>query len=759
MELLSPAGNFETALVAFANGADAVYAGMDTFSARAEADNFNDERMRTLVDFAHANGKKVYITFNTVIDEANLPEAVEKLAVLEDIAPDGIIVQDLGIARIVKEHFPSLALHASTQLVAHNLEGVLALKELGFVRVVLARELSLAEIELIRKRSGVEIEVFVHGALCYSISGLCLFSAMENNRSGNKGRCAYCCRLSYTDASSDSRILPFSMRDLRLDESLRALSDAGVDSAKIEGRMKSPLYVASVTKRYRQLLDGDTRSQEVTRADLETVFSRRTTTLYANDPDAAPETIIDPSSLGHLGTPVGVVKRITKDRDNRSWLRFHTTRAIEKHDGLQFLAHGGKPFGFGIVEMRKAISRNPVFEAAKGDDVEVLIPPDRLAALAKLQGPNPLSQGATVFCSASNAVKRRFPIPPFRPSEVTSQKLLDVTVTISANGIAAEAQGVSVFKEAKLEKAAHPERTFDAVKKAFSRMGETKWALGELAVKDDEKLFAPPSILNETRRLLAEKTAMADDGEKEKKIASIVESLVSDVCGASEEESCSNNIKLRLSQTLPDDEKYFDEIVFAIGRASAQETLEKIAASGISNTGKIRLALPAFTQEKDFASMRRAVKQLAKAGFAKWEAADIATLRLLKNCSISDITADWTFYAFNSQAAKMLMELGVKRAVASPENSPSNLKALSNLELPFEFLDEQSTPLFISLTKPMAKDPSLLTGLKGDKFTSFEMDGLWITTRVEPRSFSIPPGAKTTRTDISWTPDGDPFAS
>ena len=107
----------------------------------------------------------------------------------------------------------------------------------------------------------------------------------------------------------------------------------------------------------------------------------------------------------------------------------------------------------------------------------------------------------------------------------------------------------------------------------------------------------------------------------------------------------------------------------------------------------------------------------------------------------------------------MLMELGVKRAVASPENSPSNLKALSNLELPFEFLDEQSTPLFISLTKPMAKDPSLLTGLKGDKFTSFEMDGLWITTRVEPRSFSIPPGAKTTRTDISWTPDGDPFAS
>lgn len=750
MELLAPAGNFETALVAFANGADAVYAGMNAFSARAEADNFDDERMRTLVDYAHQHGKKVYITFNTVIDDENLPEAIEKLAILEDIAPDGIIVQDLGIARIVKEHFPSLELHASTQLVAHNLEGVLAMKELGFVRVVLARELSLAEIALIKERSGVEIEVFVHGALCYSVSGLCLFSAMENNRSGNRGRCAYCCRLSYSDASG-ARSLPFSMRDLRLDDMLKALRDAGVDSAKIEGRMKSPIYVASVTKRYRQILDGDTQSQAVTQADLETVFSRRTTSLYVKDPNAKPETIIDPDSLGHLGTPIGLVKRITKDRDNRSWLRFHTTRAIEKHDGLQFLAPGGKPFGFGIIEMRKAISRNPVFEAYAGDDVEVLVPQDRLQALSKIQGPNPLSQGATIFCSASNAVKRRFPTPPFRPSEIISRRVLDVKITLTRDLITAETQGIKVSKSATLDNAQHPERTFDAVKKAFSRMGESGWTLGKLELCDDEKLFAPPSILNDLRRILAEKASQTKDEERLAKVKNVIASLKQAAPSENNEDVITiQNIKLRLSQTLPDNEKYFDEIIFSIGRSTAQETIEKIATHEIQNTDKIRLALPVFTQEKDFANMRRAVKQLAKAGFKKWEATDLATLRLLKNCGIDDITADWTLYAFNSKAAETLIELGVKRAVASPENNHGNLSTLSQLDLPFEFLEDQSTPLFISLTKPMAKDPSELTGLKGDKFTSFEIDGLWITTRLEPRPFTPPNSAKAFRSDISW---------
>ena len=156
-ELLAPAGSFDVARAAFAAGADAVYLGLDAFSARADAVNFTPEQLRDLLAVAHAEGKKAYVTFNTVIDQCQMPQAVEKLAILDELAPDGLIVQDLGVARLVRRNFPRLALHASTQLVAHNLEGVLAMKELGFTRVVLARELPLEDIRSLAARGGVEI--------------------------------------------------------------------------------------------------------------------------------------------------------------------------------------------------------------------------------------------------------------------------------------------------------------------------------------------------------------------------------------------------------------------------------------------------------------------------------------------------------------------------------------------------------------------------------------------------------------------------
>ena len=402
-ELLSPAGDFETALAAFDAGADAVYCGLPDFSARAFAKNLSLDDLRNLVRFAHAKGRKVYVTFNTLVDGADVASAVEALSRLEEIGPDALIVQDLGVARICRRHFPGLKLHASTQLVAHNLEGVMALKELGFTRVVLARELSLAEIASISKRcGGLELECFIHGALCYSISGLCLFGAMEKGRSGNRGKCPYCCRMAY---GGPSRPYIFSMKDLRLGEDVRKLVDAGVVSLKIEGRMKSALYVAAVTKFYRQILqsghDGDpttlnfklstlNSSRRVTLADLETIFSRRTTELYFDG--KGKDSPIDPESLGHLGAPIGTVKRVTKDREGRRWLRFHTARALEVHDGLQFDTMAeGRHLGLGIREMRPAISRTPVFEVAAGTDVEIELPEDF-----------PIREGENVYCSMSN---------------------------------------------------------------------------------------------------------------------------------------------------------------------------------------------------------------------------------------------------------------------------------------------------------------------------------------------------------------------
>ena len=772
IELLAPAGSFETALAAFQAGADAVYLGLDAFSARAEAVNLSVAQLRDLLAWARPRDRKVYVTFNTVIDDADLPAAVERLALLEELRPDGLIVQDLGVARLVRTHFPALDLHASTQLVAHNLEGVLALKELGFTRVVLARELSLEEIRAITRRCGTEIEVFVHGALCYSLSGLCLFSAMEKNRSGNRGKCAYCCRLPYTGADG-AKTLPFSMRDLRLDDCLDALKDAGVASLKIEGRMKSPLYVASVTSHYRQLLDG--APVTTTRADLETVFSRRTTSLYIH---GEPDDPIDPTSLGHLGTPVGTVKRLTKDREGRSWLRFHTNRALERHDGLQFTVKGEKPFGFGIAEMRLAISRKPVFDVRPGADIEVRVPDDRLADLPPLAG-------ATVYCSASNEVKRRFPIPSFRPSDVTAGTPVDLTVTLAPDAIPVEAGGMvedrgqrtedrglrtEVTCRASLEGAQHPERTAAAVEKAFARMGGTDWSLRNLTLLDPDHLFAPASLLNDLRRELVERLDAARDTVRAQKIAAALGEGRAPArphngeLRAPARPPALTTLKQRLDQPLPADAARFTEIVLSIGHLSGRAVEAALAPfAGLP----VRLALPVFTHERDVPALRTTVKHFLRAGYTRWEASDLATLHLLRQVGVSDISSDWTLYAFNRAAIAELADLGVVRAVASPENSPDNLAFLADSSLPVEFLEQQSTPLFISITPPATGGSQLaatantggsrscatvpLTSSTGTPFTTFPLDGLWITTRAAPRRFT-PPADAPRRLDLSWDP-------
>ena len=725
VELLSPAGDFETALAAFEAGADAVYCGLQDFSARAFAKNLSFEDLRRLVSFARAKGRKVYVTFNTILDESDVDGAIETLARLEEIGPDALIVQDLGIVNLCRRHFPALALHASTQLVAHNLEGVLALKNLGFSRVVLARELSLAEIASIAKRcGGLELECFIHGALCYSVSGLCLFSAMEKDRSGNRGKCAYCCRLPYDDEAG-RKTLAFSMKDLRLGEDVRRLVDAGVVSLKIEGRMKSPLYVSSVTSYYRSILDGSNGRGSVTLADLETVFSRRTTKLYLDGPAGE---VIDPVSLGHLGTPIGSVKRITKDRDGRSWLRFHTMRALEKHDGLQFQSpDGGKPLGFGVSEMRQAISRANVFEVAAGTDVEILLPEsDEVDWYAALR------PGATVYCSMSNAVKRRFPLPGFRPSDYPGAIKVDVSVELSPSSIVATAtfcgREVKCSVAGEFAAAKNPEKTYGAVEKAFSKLGETDYSLGRLTLVDPERRFAPMSLLNDLRRDFVERLDAVRDAVRAEKIASAEsDSPEVDLMPVKPRRT----IKIRAGQKLPSGD--WDEVVVSVS--------PECCALPDFDRSRMRLALPVYTAEPDFNKLRVMVKRFVREGFAKWEASDLATLSLLKASGVTDITADWTLYAFNSRALAELSSLGVQRFVASPENGRENLQYLAESGYDVEFLVQQSTPLFISLTKPAAE--------KAEGLSIFKRDSLWITTRPVPRTFD-PPAGVSTRIDLSW---------
>ncbi len=262
VELLAPAGNKEGLYGAIHAGADAVYLGGDRFGARAYADNFTTEELVEGIRYAHLWGRKIYLTVNTLMKEKELSALSEYLSPFYEAGLDGVIVQDIGALVYIREHFPELALHASTQMTLTGEHGAALLKEMGVCRIVPARELSLQEIVRIKERTGVAIETFVHGAMCYCYSGQCLFSSILGGRSGNRGRCAQPCRLPYRVSAErkGKRMIseegyPLSLKDLCTIEMLPELIEGGIDSFKIEGRMKKPEYAAGVTAVYRKYID------------------------------------------------------------------------------------------------------------------------------------------------------------------------------------------------------------------------------------------------------------------------------------------------------------------------------------------------------------------------------------------------------------------------------------------------------------------------------------------------------------------------
>ena len=254
IEILAPAGSYESLKAAIAAGADAVYVGGNRFGARAYANNFSEEELLEAIDYVHLHGKKIYLTVNTLLKEKELErELYSYLLPYYRQGLDAVIVQDPGVLRFVREYFPSLPIHASTQMTITGADGARFMEEQGVERIVTARELSLQEIKEISEKTSLEIESFVHGALCYCYSGQCLYSSLLGGRSGNRGQCAQPCRLPYKVDGKTSYVM--SLKDLCTVEFIPDLAEAGIYSFKIEGRMKKPEYVAAVTSIYRKYAD------------------------------------------------------------------------------------------------------------------------------------------------------------------------------------------------------------------------------------------------------------------------------------------------------------------------------------------------------------------------------------------------------------------------------------------------------------------------------------------------------------------------
>lgn len=474
IELALPAGSLETALTAFKSGADAVYFGLKDFSARKGAVNFSLEDLSKIRRYALENNKKIYLTINTLIDDKNISKMLSTLDAVSYYGNDGIIIQDLGVASLIRQYYPNLALHGSTQLAVHTTQGVKELQDLGFERVVLSRELTLQEIEKIRKDCpDIEIKAFIHGALCYGFSGLCSASFLKCGRSANGGECAQICRSWFVDEQSGDRGYFFSMEDMMAGEKLLELNRMGIDSAKVEGRLKSPEYVAAITRYYRSILDYGHATKEEEDA-IATTFHRKSGTGYFDYKKNRPS-LITGSYPGHMGLECGPVIR-----QNGSVITVETTERIESHDGLQYF----------LVD-RYGLTQSEKFSAN-------VIRVDRNSVVLKTDVRENLV-GRTIYKISDSTKKEKTPstnLPLYR-------KEVAISITLDSDSIGAEAMGKSLARTLVLQPAKNEVSPEEVIRKHFSESGDSRWTLGELTFINRSGIaypFLPPSVMKDFRR-------------------------------------------------------------------------------------------------------------------------------------------------------------------------------------------------------------------------------------------------------------------
>lgn len=495
-ELLVPVGNMDSLKAAVMNGADAIYLGGKRFGARAFAGNFNDEEMISAIHFAHLYGVKIYVTVNTVVFESELEDVYNYCLFLHKTGVDALIVQDLGLMSLLKRRLPNLEIHASTQV--HNVSesGLRILEDLNVKRVVFARELSLATID--SYKTSMEKEIFIHGALCVSYSGECLFSSVLLGRSGNRGECAQVCRLPYKllendeFVKTDSKYL-LSTKELKTVSKFKEIMDSSVKSLKIEGRMKSPEYVACVTRLYRNLIDyyygkDDLRISEY-EEDLKVIFNRQYTYGYLFN--ATNDEIINIHTSNHVGVHLGKVFKVTS-----KYIYIKLDSQLNQGDGIR------------INETNDGMIVNFLYDESL-----------KLTSVCKntavIDNKIKASVGDSVNKTSDITVINKYRELPVRKVDI------DVTFTHSGNHATLEiTDGINVVK--KEADIVFPSKNISIKKediiKQLSKLGNTPFKIANISIGEFESKFINIKDLNAIRRNAIEELIFIRENSKKEVI-------------------------------------------------------------------------------------------------------------------------------------------------------------------------------------------------------------------------------------------------
>lgn len=726
-ELLAPAGSLEAFFAAMEKGADAVYAGLKEFSARAKAKNFSLHQMERMLAYAHAGGRKVYVTLNTLVKERELPQLVETLSALEGMGADAVIIQDMAVARIARSFFPSLPVHASTQMTVHNSPGVQQLAALGFERVVLARELHLDEIGGIVRNSPIGIECFIHGALCFSFSGQCYFSSFLGGHSGNRGRCAQPCRRQYKYRGKEGYY--FSTNDFSSIDLVPQLAEAGVCSFKIEGRMKSAEYVACVVEAYRTVIDAAPKQLPEAVAHAKEILKRSFGRVPTKGFLAShtPTDIATPSLRGATGKFLGEIQSIRGDR-----LSFTTRDRLHVGDRIRVQPKSdmaGKAFT--IKELFSA--GRPVKNAGEGSQIAV-------------PSPFPCNVGDAVFKVSSETAFTMSEAACIKRLESAGTARIPCDLTCSFEDgvmrIDAICSGISHsagFQLGVLE----PSRSSDmkeVLSAQFSRTGDTIFTLRTLSAPGFPALMIPPARLKEIRRELYRQLAdTVAPALRKSRAARVREALASLVKGRGVVRTPST-LMLRVEH-LRDLSLMNAEGVSCLSLPVSKANLHELHLVGRrmkGKEGKLSWRLPFIIFDRDLPWYREALATLARSGFRRFEASNISHFPLLEEID-ADISTDYRLFSLNSQAMLAWEELGATACTLYIEDDADNMGELLAADLSMEkrILVYGSVPAITSkiAIKGVKADMPVQSD-RGDGYRVTHKDGLTVITPSTPFSFT-----------------------